>query len=56
MSQSKSECWYSNNCLHFEGALFHCLNANLYSYRETSGGQSCNLYLNDVHFFNTSVN
>ncbi len=34
----------------------NCLNTNIYSYLETSGGKSCNLYLNDVHFFNTSVN
>jgi hypothetical protein len=33
-----------------------CLNSNLYSYLETSGGQSPDLYLNVVHFFNTSVN
>ena len=33
----------------------NCLNTNIYSYLETSGGQSYNLYLN-VHFFNTSVN
>jgi len=32
------------------------LNTNIYSYLETSGGQSFNLYLNVVHFFNTSVN
>jgi hypothetical protein len=32
------------------------LNTNIYSYLETSGGQSSNLYLNVVHFFNTSVN
>jgi hypothetical protein len=32
------------------------LNINIYSYLETSGGQSTNLYLNIVHFFNTSVN
>jgi len=31
------------------------LNTNIYSYLETSGGQSCNLYLNVVHLFNTSV-
>ncbi len=31
------------------------LNTNIYSYLETSGGQSYNLYLNVVHFFNTSV-
>jgi len=33
----------------------NCLNTNVYSYLETSVGQSSNLYLN-VHFFNTSVN
>jgi hypothetical protein len=27
-----------------------CLNTNIYSYLETSGGQSYNLYLNVVHF------
>jgi hypothetical protein len=34
----------------------NCLNTNIYSDLETSGGQSSNLYLNVVHFFNTSVN
>ncbi len=34
----------------------NCLNTNIYSYLETSGGQSSNLYLNVVHFFNTSLN
>ncbi len=29
------------------------LNSNIYSYLETFGGQSSNLYLNEVHFFNT---
>jgi len=33
-----------------------CLNINIYSYLETSGGQSSNLYFNVAHFFNTSVN
>jgi hypothetical protein len=33
-----------------------CSNANIYFYSETSGGQSLNLYLNVVHFFNTSDN
>jgi hypothetical protein len=33
----------------------NCLNTNIYSYLETSGGQSSNLYLNAVHFFNASV-
>jgi hypothetical protein len=33
----------------------NCLNTNIYSYLETSGGESFNLYLNVVHFFNTSL-
>ncbi len=32
------------------------LSTNTYSYLETSGGQSSNLYLNLVSFFNTGVN
>ncbi len=32
------------------------LNTNIYSYLETSGGQSSDLYLNVVHFFNNRVN
>jgi hypothetical protein len=31
------------------------LNTTIYSYLETFGGQSSSLYLNVVHFFNTSV-
>ncbi len=34
----------------------NCVNTNIYSYLETSCGQSYNLYLNVVHFFNASVN
>jgi hypothetical protein len=34
----------------------NCLNTNIYSYLETSGGQSSNQYLNVVHIFKTSVN
>ncbi len=34
----------------------NCFNTNIYSCSETSDGQSSNLYLNAVHFFNTSVN
>jgi hypothetical protein len=34
----------------------NCLNTNIYSYLETSGGQISNLYLIVAHFFNTSVN
>jgi hypothetical protein len=30
----------------------NCLNTNIYSYLETSGGQSSNPYLNVVHFLN----
>jgi hypothetical protein len=33
-----------------------CLNTNIDSYQQTSGGQRYNLYLNVVHFFNASVN
>jgi hypothetical protein len=32
-----------------------CSNTNIHPYLETSGGQSSNLYLNVIHFFNTSV-
>ncbi len=31
----------------------NCLNTNIYSYLETSDGQSSNIYLNGFHFFNT---
>jgi hypothetical protein len=34
----------------------NCLNTNIYSYLETSSGQSFDQYLNVVHFFNTIVN
>ncbi len=48
--------------LHSEDGTAHlrnvsnCLNTNIYSYLETSGGKSYYLYLNAVRFFNTSVN
>jgi hypothetical protein len=32
------------------------LNTNIYSHLKRSGGQSSNLYLNVIYFFNTSVN
>jgi hypothetical protein len=35
--------------------VYNCLNTNIYSYLETSGGQSSNPYLNAVDFFNTRV-
>ncbi len=31
----------------------NCMNANIYSYLETSSGPSSNPYLNVVHFLNT---
>jgi hypothetical protein len=34
----------------------NCLNTNIYSYLETSGGQSSNRYLYVVYLFNTGVN
>jgi hypothetical protein len=34
----------------------NCLNNNIYSYLETSGGKSSNLYLSVANFFYTSVN
>jgi hypothetical protein len=33
----------------------NCLNTNIYSYLDTSGGQSSNSYLNVVHFLNTKA-
>jgi hypothetical protein len=35
--------------------ISNCMNANIYSYLETSGGQSSNPYLNVVHILNTSA-
>ncbi len=37
-------------------AVNNCLNTNIYSYLETSGGQMFNLYLNVINFFNTALN
>ncbi len=34
----------------------NCLNTSISFYLETSGGKRSTLYLNVVHFFNTSVN
>ncbi len=34
----------------------NCLYTNIYTYLETSVGQSSNPYINVVHFFNTRVN
>ncbi len=35
--------------------LVHPWKTNIYSYLETSGGKNPYIYLNVVHFFNTSV-
>ncbi len=44
-------------CYYTHKKLFNnCLNSNNYAYLETSGGYNSNLYLNVVHFFNTSIN
>jgi hypothetical protein len=34
----------------------NCLITKIFSYLETSGGESYNIHLNVVHFFNISVN
>jgi hypothetical protein len=34
----------------------NCLNSKIYSYLETSSGQSSNLYLRIVHYLNANVN
>jgi hypothetical protein len=41
-----------NSQLPFGTQMATNLETNIYSYLETSGGQSSNLYLNVVHFFN----
>ncbi len=46
---------------YFNGTLYlknvnNYFNANIYSYLETSDGQSSNLYLKVVHFFNDNAN
>jgi hypothetical protein len=48
--------WHSYNGTARSKNVNKCLNTNIDTYLETSGGQSYNLYLNVVHFFNTSVN
>jgi hypothetical protein len=40
---------------HASKIVNNCFNTNIYSYLETSGGQSLNQYLNVFHFCNTSV-
>jgi hypothetical protein len=45
-----------NGTARFKKNVNICLKTNIYSYLETSGGRRSNLYLNVLHFFNTSVN
>jgi hypothetical protein len=40
---------------HASKIVNYCFNAKIYSYLETSCGQSLNQYLNVVHICNTSV-
>jgi hypothetical protein len=51
--QLKLKCKF-NGTAHFKN-VNNCLNTSIYSYLETSGGQSFNMYLNVVHFFNNRV-
>ncbi len=51
----KAPACLSNGTTHFKN-VNKFLNNNIYSYIETSDGQSSNVYLNLVHFFNTSLN
>jgi hypothetical protein len=45
----------SNGTMRFKNVISY-IYTNIYFYLETSGGQSSNLYLNVVQFFNTGVN
>jgi hypothetical protein len=45
----------SNGTVHLKN-VHNYLIANIYSYSETSCGQSSNLYLNVIHVFNANVN
>jgi len=60
VKQSLSRKEISNQVLSMEQRALkivnNCLKTNIYYYLETSGGQSYNLYLNVVQFFNTSLN
>jgi len=48
-------CYVTPMEQHTSKIVSNCFNTNIYSYLETSGGQSLNQYLNVVHFCNTSV-
>ena len=51
---TKNSASVHNGTAHLKN-VNNCLNTNTYSYLETSGSQSSDLYLNVVPFFNTSV-
>jgi hypothetical protein len=53
--QKKYQKWETMEQHAFEN-VNNSLNTNIYSYLEKSGGQSYNLYLNVLHFFNTGDN
>jgi hypothetical protein len=52
LAMKKMKCWeYCSQMEHRTLKIVNnCLNTNIYSYLETSGGQSYFLYLNVVHF------
>jgi hypothetical protein len=47
-------CQVTNGIADFK-LVNNYLNTNIYSYLETSGGQSSILYLDVAHFLNTSI-
>ncbi len=55
MSLSKSNVGILTMKQHALRNVNNCMNTNIYSYLETSGGQSSDPYFNDVHIFNTSA-
>ncbi len=59
MPSCKCTCATERQCVMEQCTLRNInnyLNTNIYSYLETSGGQSSNVYSKVVNFFNTSVN
>jgi hypothetical protein len=54
-ARNKPFCFFSHSSMerHALKNVNNSLNTNIYSYLETSGGQSSNPYLNVVHFLNT---
>ncbi len=56
VQQSVAKIMAANMKQHNLKNVNNYLNTNIYSYLETYSGQSSNIFLNVVHFFNTSVN